>query len=135
MQTHVKLLEEFLSENGITAEFNINILNVVNSIIDSDFDKEDFEHYAFFNTHESRIEMHLIAKRDVTVHSPNLSDNLIIKQGNRIHTENSYKFSPEIIEQLASEAGLLISNNYSDNNNWFSLVEMKRSLGQGASGK
>ncbi|MDX2413551.1 MAG: L-histidine N(alpha)-methyltransferase [Bacteroidales bacterium] len=111
---------------GITAEFNVNILNVVNSIIGSDFDTADFEHFAFFNSHESRIEMHLIAKRDLTLNSPYLSDNLLIKQGSRIHTENSYKFSPEMIEQLAYGAGLVISNNYSDNNNSFSLVEMRR---------
>ena len=55
---------------GITAEFDKNILNSVNDIIDSDFNTDDFDHLAFFNSDVSRIEMHLIAKKDLTINSP-----------------------------------------------------------------
>jgi uncharacterized SAM-dependent methyltransferase len=50
--------------------FNKNILNAINIIVETDFNVADFEHYAFFNEKKSRIEMHLIAQKDVVVNSP-----------------------------------------------------------------
>lgn len=74
---------------GVTAAFNLNILNNVNRVLDSDFDVRDWRHVAFFNQRESRIEMHLEAKADLTVR---LSDaRRAFRAGERIHTENSYK--------------------------------------------
>jgi L-histidine N-alpha-methyltransferase len=107
---------------GLTDIFNKNILNVVNSIIDSDFNTADFEHVAFFNESNSRIEMHLEARRDITIHSPYLDTDFKMLKGERIHTENSYKYTTEMINGLAEVSGLKVINEYTDKRNWFSLV-------------
>ena len=82
----------------------------------------DFEHKAFFNTEKSRIEMHLIANKDLTINSPFLNSEIKIKKGENIHTENSYKFTTEQIENFATISGLTIKQIFTDSNNWFALV-------------
>ena len=67
---------------GVTEAFNKNILNSVNDLIQSDFNPADFDHLAFFNKETSRMEMHLVARRDLNIHSPFLSGPLIIQKGN-----------------------------------------------------
>ncbi len=107
---------------NITSDFNKNILNVINDIIDSDFNINDFEHKAFFNEQKSRIEMHLVAKRDLIIMSPFINSEIHLKKGENIHTENSYKFSHEQIKNFEEISGLKIKETYTDANNWFALV-------------
>ena len=111
---------------GITADFNKNILASINSYIQSDFDENDFDHHAFFNKEESRVEMHLIAKNDIEINSPYLKQAIKISKGENIHTENSYKFSIKDIEQMADKSGLKIKDIYTDDKEWFALVEFIR---------
>lgn len=107
---------------GVTEKFNINILNVVNSIIESDFNTEDFESLSFFNTEKSRNEMHLVAKRNCTIQSPFLEIPVSFEKGDSIHTENSHKYSITAIEKLIKNSGLKILNVYTDPKDWFALV-------------
>ncbi|MBI9052743.1 MAG: L-histidine N(alpha)-methyltransferase [Bacteroidales bacterium] len=116
------LHEAYNDAQGITADFNKNILNVINNLIESDFNISDFEHKAFFNEEKSRIEMHLIAKEDLQIKSPYHHDDIYIKKGENIHTENSYKFSMKRIKELEEITGLKINQIYTDNNNWFALI-------------
>jgi L-histidine Nalpha-methyltransferase len=109
---------------GVTAEFNKNILKVVNQELQALFDPSCFDHLAFFNEKHSRIEMHLKANRDVTVSVEALNTVIEIEQGETIHTENSRKFTKESIEQMAAQAGLAIQDWHQDSNQWFSLVSM-----------
>jgi dimethylhistidine N-methyltransferase len=74
---------------GVTAAFNLNLLVNVNRILGSDFDVRDWAHVAFFNERESRIEMHLEAKKQISVRLPD--GPRAFGAGERIHTENSYK--------------------------------------------
>jgi dimethylhistidine N-methyltransferase len=74
---------------GVTAAFNLNVLNHVNALIGTDFDVRDWRHVAFFNEIESRIEMHLEVRKDVEVKI--LNQIRKFRSGERIHTENSYK--------------------------------------------
>jgi dimethylhistidine N-methyltransferase len=92
---------------GITAAFNLNVLKHVNRIIGSDFDVLDWEHYAVFNQEQSRIEMHLRAKRDLVVTWPSHSQSQSInfKAGEMIHTENSYKYTKASFSDLLIKAG------------------------------
>ena len=92
---------------GITAAFNLNVLKHVNRIIGSDFDVLDWEHYAVFNQEQSRIEMHLRAKRDlvVTWSSHSQSQSINFKAGEMIHTENSYKYTKASFSDLLINAG------------------------------
>jgi len=109
---------------NVTEKFNKNILNVVNRIIGTDFNSESFKHVAFYNEDFSRIEMHLEAIEDLEVNCPGLLLNIYLKKGERIHTENSHKFTIQDINNLASSAGLEIQNIFIDDNKWFSLVHM-----------
>jgi dimethylhistidine N-methyltransferase len=93
---------------GVTASFNLNILLNVNRIIGSNFNLQDWEHVAFFNESQSRIEMHLRARSDVEV---NLSSDgakgqdIQFKAGDLIHTENSYKYTQEGFTEKLRSAG------------------------------
>ena len=106
----------------LTAAFNKNILNVVNGIIDTSFDSADFEHLAFYNENEQRIEMHLKAMKDRKIRINGNGETLDIKKGETIHTENSYKFNREDIESIGSHAGLEVASVFTDEKLWFSLV-------------
>ncbi len=110
---------------GVTAAFNRNILNTVNDMIQSDFQIADFDHLAFFNREKSRIEMHLVARRDLHINSPHLQEALSIKKGESIHTENSHKYSQDQIREIVSATGLQLKHIHSDENDWFAITEFK----------
>ena len=93
---------------GVTSSFNLNILLNVNRIIGSNFNLEDWEHYAFFNEPLSRIEMHLRARSNVEVSLPGsgTKDHVIrFKAGDLIHTENSYKYTQDDFTEKLRRAG------------------------------
>jgi len=120
------LAKAYNDSEGVTAEFNLNILNVVNNIANTNFHPEAFEHVAFYNEECSRIEMHLKAKEDLEAISPFIEERIIIGKGETIHTENSHKFTPERIKDFASTAGLEIQHIFSDEKKWFSLILMAK---------
>ncbi|MDZ7860389.1 MAG: L-histidine N(alpha)-methyltransferase [Candidatus Krumholzibacteriota bacterium] len=118
-----KILElAYNDRDGITAEFNKNILNVVNKKAGMDFDPELFQHVAFFNDQHSRIEMHLEAVEDMEIRTPHLNKRIPIGKGERIHTENSHKFSREQVVMMIERAGLRIKRIYTDSRKWYSLI-------------
>ena len=88
---------------GVTAAFNRNALAHLNRRFGFDFDIAGFIHRGFYNQHEGRIEMHLEAVRDQVVHVDGRSRSF--RAGERIHTENSYKYRPEEFEALLDSAG------------------------------
>jgi uncharacterized SAM-dependent methyltransferase len=88
---------------GITAKFNLNLLKRINRELGADFDLNNFEHLAFYNESEGRIEMHLKSLKDQRVNLGKI--NIELKECETIHTENSYKYSVEQLHQLARESG------------------------------
>ncbi len=110
-------------ELDVTARFNKNILNVANKIIGTDFEPKYFGHHAFFDEEHQRIEMHLVATKDMTVKSSLLGGDLEIRKGETIHTENSHKFTTDHIGEFASVGGLSVRAAYTDSNGWFTLVD------------
>jgi dimethylhistidine N-methyltransferase len=104
---------------GVTAAFNLNVLCAVNRLLGADFSVRDWRHVAFLNSVESRIEMHLEARRAVEVRWP--GGGRRFSAGERIHTENSYKYSPEGFAALLSRAGLRIECDWRDERGWFGL--------------
>ncbi|TRX66008.1 L-histidine N(alpha)-methyltransferase [Carboxylicivirga sp. M1479] len=108
----------------ITEAFNKNILRSCNNILHSNFHPPAFEHLAFFNHEKSRIEMHLKALSDLFVKSPYLNGQIMIQKGETIHTENSHKYTIPMIEELADSIRLNIKNIFTDQKQWFSLVQM-----------
>lgn len=117
------LEKAYNDEMGITAKFNKNILNVANKVLGADFDARYFRHHAFFNGKKQRIEMHLVATRDMVVKSPFFEGDLEIPKGQTIHTENSHKFTSYHIDEFAFVGGLSVRAVYTDSNRWFTLTD------------
>ncbi|MBW6513422.1 MAG: L-histidine N(alpha)-methyltransferase [Candidatus Syntrophosphaera sp.] len=116
------LYDAYNDKQGITAAFNLNILNVVNTLCKTDFNSEDFEHIALFNEDKKRIEMYLEARTDILVKSPFTPNEIKIRKGERIHTENSHKFDDEMIMQMVETSGFRVSKVFSDDNAWFKVI-------------
>jgi L-histidine Nalpha-methyltransferase len=104
---------------GVTGAFNLNMLRNINNLIGSDFDVADWQHVAFFDTKLSRIEMHVQAKRDVTISWPGHTRDF--KQGEGIHTENSYKWTIRGFAELLMQAGFKKPMSWTDEHGWFSV--------------
>jgi dimethylhistidine N-methyltransferase len=102
---------------GVTAAFNLNVLNHVNRIAGTDFNTGDWRHVAVYDPQEQRIEMHLEARRAVRVHWTNAERRF--SAGERIHTENSYKYTPQQFATLLNDAGFAASRSWSDVRGWF----------------
>jgi L-histidine N-alpha-methyltransferase len=105
---------------GVTAAFNLNVLGHVNQIIGSDFDLNQWKHHSFFNATESRIEMHLEASTEALVRWP--GGERRFAAGERIHTENSYKYPLQEFVALLSAAGFARTQMWTDDRNWFAVV-------------
>lgn len=104
---------------GVTASFNLNMLLNINHLIGSNFDPQDWKHVAFFDTQLSRIEMHLQARRDLTVAWPGHSR--FFKRGEDVHTENSYKWTLPGFGELLESAGFATPQSWTDAQDWFSV--------------
>ena len=104
---------------GITAEFNLNILQSMNRIAGADFDPSTFSHHAFYNTERQRIEMHLISKESQTVEVNGVAINF--DKGETLHTENSYKYTVEGFTELSEAAGFRLQNSWIDKDDLFSV--------------
>jgi dimethylhistidine N-methyltransferase len=104
---------------GVTAAFNRNVLLHVNRVLGTDFDIGQWKHVAFYAPREARIEMHLEALADVTVRWP--GGERRFARGERIHTENSYKYRPETFAELLRAAGWAPRHVWLDDRAWFAL--------------
>ncbi len=104
---------------GVTAAFNLNLLERINRELDCDFQVEWFEHYAFYNPREGRVEMHLVSLRDQTVRLDNMT--IPFAKGESIWTENSYKFNLDEFELMAAAAGFKVEHVWTDEQQWFSV--------------
>jgi dimethylhistidine N-methyltransferase len=104
---------------GITAAFNLNLLSHVNRLLGSDFALRDWRHVAFFDEAASRIEMHLEARRALAVRWP--GGERRFAQGERIHTENSCKYTVEGFDALLRRAGYTHTRCWTDDKQWFAV--------------
>lgn len=105
--------------NGITADFNLNLLHRINRELDANFDVDAFDHHAFYNEYHERIEMHLVSTRKQSVTVAGQSFDFCA--GDNIHTENSYKYTPESFANLAARAGFIHERQWTDDDGLFSL--------------
>ena len=111
---------------GVTEAFNKNILSSVNDLIRSDFRKDDFDHLAFYNHEKSRMEMYLVANKDISIQSPLLQGDFMLSQGEAIHTENSHKYNVEHIREIAKFTGLQLRQIHTDELEWFAIAEFRK---------
>ncbi|HEX7647405.1 MAG TPA: L-histidine N(alpha)-methyltransferase [Noviherbaspirillum sp.] len=108
---------------GLTAAFNLNLLSHLNGLLGANFDPRDWRHRARFDSSESRIEMHLEARHDVTVRWR--GGERVIRQGHTIHTENSYKYTRERFTGLLQRAGFEMVRTWTDPRNWFMVCHAR----------
>jgi len=104
---------------GVTAAFNLNLLNHLNRLIGADFAPGDWRHVALFNAPLSRIEMHLEARRDLVVSWPDGERNF--RAGERIHTESSYKYELLQFRAMMVKAGFRNMRAWTDERHWFAV--------------
>lgn len=107
---------------GITAAFNRNLLARMNRELGADFALEEFAHAAFYNPGAGRIEMHLESRRDQDVRID--GQRFHFAEGERIHTENSYKYTVPEFQALAARAGFVPGEVWRDDSDWFSLQHL-----------
>ena len=104
---------------GVTAAFNKNLLRHVNAVLGADFDESQWQHVALFNCAESRIEMHLEARLACAVRWPGQQREFA--QGERIHTESSYKYTVPSMTALLQQAGFSRVQHWTDARSWFGV--------------
>jgi L-histidine Nalpha-methyltransferase len=113
--------------DGVTAAFNLNILNRLNKELGADFTLTSFRHRVFWNSRESRIEMHLESTCPQYVQVPAVGLELAFRNGETIHTENSYKFTDRTLCALLSDSGFRVDTTWSDANRWYALTLSRKS--------
>ncbi|WP_290777170.1 L-histidine N(alpha)-methyltransferase [Exiguobacterium sp. UBA5002] len=109
---------------GVTEAFNLNMLTHLNQMLEGTFDVTRFEHHAFYNEEKGRIEMHLRSQLDQLVQVGDVT--VPFKQGETIHTENSYKYSKEEFETLARQSGFHSVNCWIDDDERFSVHYLEK---------
>lgn len=105
---------------GVTAAFNRNVLRHVNQILGADFQVSDWDHVAGFDTEQQRIDMHLQARRAVTVSWPGAQRRFDV--GDRIHTEHSCKYTVDGFRSVLHDAGYNDVQVWTDPQAWFALM-------------
>lgn len=105
---------------GVTAAFNLNLLLHLNRLLGADFDVRDWHHVAFFDARASRIEMHLQARRALTVRWR--GGERRFAAGERIHTEDSYKWTRPDFEALLRDAGFRDLRAWTDEAGGFAVM-------------
>jgi len=106
---------------GITARFNLNLLRRINRELGGDFEESAFRHVAEYREDEGRVVMAIESLRDQSVRIAGLDLEIRFARGERIHTEDSYKYSEDEIEELAAAGGLRIEHRWTDARDDFSL--------------
>ena len=104
---------------GVTAAFNFNLLHRINRELHADFDVSRFEHHAFYNEEQGRVEMHLrsLCAQHVRIGQGEFS----FAGGETIHTENSYKYTPDEFAALAERAGFVVNRQWRDDDGLFGV--------------
>lgn len=109
---------------GVTAAFNLNMLRHLNRRFGADFEPDAFEHLAFYNEGESRIEMHLKSRRRQCVHLA--GHEIALRAGETIHTESSYKYTDGRFAALAEAGGFRLVKTWKDAEALFSVRYLER---------
>ncbi len=118
-----KILERAYDDSqGITKKFNLNLLSRINRELEGNFIPSNFEHVAFYNASQKRIEMHLQAKTSQNILIKNTDLSVKLAKGEKIRTEYSHKYTVPQIRTLAKNAGLRIREIWTDQQKYFALV-------------
>lgn len=105
---------------GVTAEFNLNVLNHLNDALGADFATTEFAHVALYNETLGCVQMFLRSRKAQRVKVGEVV--VEFAQGETIHTENSYKYHIDEFRALAEDAGFTVSSTWTDVADWFAVV-------------
>ncbi len=106
-------------KKGVTAQFNRHLIERVAEGFEVSISPEDFEHYAFYNEPENRIEMHLVSRKSQVLCLD--SQTIHLAAGEHIITEYSYKYTPESFAKILAESGFQVSNTWTDPMDYFEV--------------
>jgi len=122
------LIPAYDDREGVTAEFNLNLLARINRELMADFNLDAFSHEARFDAQHRRVEMHLVSRcaQRVSV----LGRRFHFRAGESIHTENSYKYSLLGFQQLATRAGWVHAQRWIDAQSRFAVHVLEPIAGQ-----
>ena len=121
-----RLYAAYNDSAGVTAEFNRNILRVVNAALGADFDPCAYDHVAFYDRHRARIEMRLRARHDQRVRVPGAHFELTLRRGQEIRTELSCKYTRPTFEARLARTGLRLESWFSDAESLFAVALLRR---------
>jgi dimethylhistidine N-methyltransferase len=115
------LLPAYHDAQGVTAEFNKNLLTRINRELGANFNLASFRHLAEWNAEASRIEMYLVSTCKQEVSIPALARTFQFARGERIHTENSHKYTVESVRRMLSAGGFELRQSWTDPRDWYAL--------------
>jgi L-histidine N-alpha-methyltransferase len=114
VKAHDRLEAAYDDASGVTAEFNKNVLRVLNRELGADFDLDAFEHVAIYDVEEARMDIRLRSLEEQTIRVEGLEMDVTFASGEEMRTEISAKFTYERLTQVYEEAGLAISGWFTD---------------------
>ncbi len=106
---------------GVTASFSKNILARLNRELEADFNLDLFRHVALWNRRDSRMEIYLESTVAQAVFLPALDMDVYFEAGERIHTENSYKYTDAMIDDIMRQSGFTLEQSWCDQKKWFGV--------------
>ena len=125
----INILERAYDDSqGITAQFNLNVLSRINSELDSNFNIDKFAHHTAYNESKNRVEIYLRSLENQIVNISKAGIMLQIKQNELIHTENSYKYTIPKIKKVFSRTGFRIRDMWFDEKRYFCLVLLSKNI-------
>jgi L-histidine N-alpha-methyltransferase len=106
---------------GVTEQFSKNILARLNRELGTNFDLDCFRHVAIWNPKQSRMEIYLESRRPQVVDLGMLNSRVKFANGERIHTENSYKYTMPMVREMLNLSGFSLDATWFDHRTWFGL--------------
>ncbi|MDH3214673.1 MAG: L-histidine N(alpha)-methyltransferase [Candidatus Krumholzibacteria bacterium] len=120
------LHDAYNDRDGVTAEFNLNLLKRINDELDCDFQLDQWRHRAIYNKEAGRIEMHVVSLCKQAVH---LNGAVIeFEEGDSIWTESSYKYTVEEFDTIAARGGFEVEKVWTDPEDLFSVQYLTTSM-------
>lgn len=115
------LLPAYDDSQGVTAEFSLNVLDRISNELDADFEKESFRHVVHYDSDAGRVGIEIESQKDQKVRIDQLDLDIEFSEGERVHIEDSIKYSRQEIEALAAGANYQLTHQWLDDGRRFSV--------------
>lgn len=114
-----KLLAAYNDSEGVTAEFNLNLLRRINRELGADFDVSGFRHFGTYDVKSGAMKSYLVSLERQEVRVEALERSFVFDPWEPIHTEYSYKYLRTDVDQLAEDSGFVVAARHEDPRGWF----------------